>query len=95
VLISLYVDDKLELDSTLRSAVTNARIRTVGQVWADFQQTNFKQNSQPLYVLVSPDEKVLTTPRGYDSDIKAYDAFLECGLNTFNELRSPAIGDAK
>ncbi|HZV43140.1 MAG TPA: thioredoxin family protein, partial [Saprospiraceae bacterium] len=95
VLISLYVDDKLELDSTLRSAVTNARIRTVGQIWTDFQVSNFKQNSQPLYVLVSPDEKVLTTPRGYDSDIKAYDAFLECGLNTFNELKSPAIGDAK
>jgi thiol:disulfide interchange protein len=95
VLVSLYVDDKLELDSTLRSAVTNARIRTVGQIWTDFQVSNFKQNSQPLYVLVSPDEKVLTTPRGYDSDVKAYDAFLECGLNTFNELRSPAIGDAK
>ncbi len=92
VLISLYVDDKLELDSTLRSAVTNARIRTVGQVWTDFQVSNFKQNSQPLYVLVSPDEQVLTTPRGYDSDVQAYDAFLQCGLNTFKSLNSPAIG---
>ncbi|HJW27651.1 MAG TPA: cytochrome c biogenesis protein CcdA, partial [Saprospiraceae bacterium] len=37
VLISLYVDDKLELDTALRSAVTNERIRTIGQVWKDFQ----------------------------------------------------------
>ena len=95
VLVSLYVDDKMELDSALRSAVTNARIRTVGQIWTDFQVTNFKQNSQPLYVLVSPDEQVLTSPRGYDSDIQGYDAFLQCGLNTFKELTSPAIGAAK
>jgi len=95
VLVSLYVDDKMELDSMLRSAVTNARIRTVGQIWTDFQVTNFKQNSQPLYVLVSPDEQVLTAPRGYDSDIQGYDAFLQCGLNTFNELSSPAVGQAK
>jgi len=44
---------------------------------------------------MSPDEQVLTTPRGYDSDVQAYDAFLECGLNTFKTLNSPAIGDAK
>jgi len=95
VLVSLYVDDKLELDSTLRSAVTNARIRTVGQIWTDFQVTNFKQNSQPLYVLVTPDEQVMTAPRGYDSDVQGYDAFLQCGLNTFKQLSSPAIGLAK
>jgi cytochrome c biogenesis protein CcdA len=95
VLISLYVDDKLELDSTLRSAVTNARIRTVGQIWTDFQVSNFKQNSQPLYVLVSPDEQVLTAPRGYDSDVKGYDDFLQCGLHAFKELNGPAIGAVK
>lgn len=95
VLVSLYVDDKMELDSALRSAVTNARIRTVGQIWTDFQVTNFKQNSQPLYVLVTPDEQVMTAPRGYDSDIEGYDAFLQCGLNTFKELGAPAIGQAK
>ena len=95
VLISLYVDDKVALDSMLRSAVTNERIRTVGQKWSDFQVVNFQQNSQPLYVIMSPDEKVLTTPRGYDPDVKAYETFLECGLNTFKELSIPAIGSAQ
>lgn len=93
VLISLYVDDKLDMDTVRRSAVTNERIRTVGQKWSDFQIVNFEQNSQPLYVIVSPDEKVLTTPRGYDPDVDGYAAFLECGLNTFKQYYStPAVG---
>ena len=92
VLISLYVDDKMEMDSVLKSAVTNQKIRTVGQKWTDFQIANFDQNSQPLYVIVSPDERVLTTPRGYDPDVAGYQSFLECGLNTFKEISSPAIG---
>ncbi len=95
VLISLYVDDKLDMDTVLRSAVTNNRIRTLGQKWTDFQIANFQQNSQPLYVIVSPDEKVLTTPRGYDPDVKGYASFLECGLNTFRQYYStPAVGSS-
>jgi thiol:disulfide interchange protein len=92
VLVSLYVDDKVELDTTLRSAVTDQRIRTVGQVWTDFQVANFKSNSQPLYVILSPDEQVLTAPRGYDPDIDAYNDFLECGLTTFKNLNPPVLG---
>ncbi len=96
VLISLYVDDKNSLEPVLRSAVTNQRIRTVGQKWTDFQVVNFEQNSQPLYVIMSPDETVLTAPRGYDPDVDAYESFLECGLNAFKELSgSPAIGSAE
>lgn len=95
VLISLYVDDKEELDQQLRSAVTSQRIRTVGQKWTDFQISNFNQNSQPLYVIMSPDQQVLTTPRGYDPDVQGYNAFLECGLSTFRAMAPPAVGDAR
>jgi thiol:disulfide interchange protein DsbD len=94
VLISLYVDDKNSLDPVLRSSVTNERIRTVGQKWTDFQVVNFEQNSQPLYVIVSPDETVLTAPRGYDPDVEAYESFLECGLNAFKAKGGPAIGSS-
>jgi thiol:disulfide interchange protein DsbD len=92
VLVSLYVDDKVVLDTTLKSAVTNQRIRTVGQFWTDFQVANFKSNSQPLYVILSPDEQVLTAPRGYDPDIEGYHDFLECGLTTFRNLNPPVLG---
>src|SRR5690606_11775844 len=94
VLISLYVDDKEELPEAMKSEVTSKRIRTVGQKWTDFQIANFNQNSQPLYVIMSPDQQVLTQPRGYDPDIKGYDEFLECGLQTFQSLSEPVIGQA-
>jgi thiol:disulfide interchange protein DsbD len=95
VLISLYVDDKEELETQLKSAVTAQRIRTVGQKWTDFQIANFNQNSQPLYVIMSPDQQVLTRPRGYDPDVKGYNDFLECGLSTFKAMGTPAIGEAR
>ncbi len=95
VLVSLYVDDKAPLDVSIYSAVQNKKIRSVGGVWGDFQIANFKQNSQPLYVLMTPDQQVLTAPRGYDPDAEAYDQFLECGLNAFKELNAPVLGSAQ
>lgn len=92
VLVSLYVDDKEPLDSIVYSAIQDKKLRTVGSIWGDFQIANFKQNSQPLYVLMSPDQQVLTAPRGYDPDVAGYDAFLECGLNAFRELNAPVLG---
>lgn len=86
VLISLYVDDRKKLPETLLSKnVENKKLRNVGNKWTDFQVVNFEQNSQPLYVLVTPDQEVIAHPRGYDKDADQYEAFLECGLNHFKE----------
>ena len=97
VLVSLYVDDKMPLDTPylVSPLQNNKKMKKVGDLWADFQIANFKQNSQPLYVLLSPDEQVLTAPRGYDPDIDGYEAFLECGLNAFKEMNAPIIGSSK
>jgi thiol:disulfide interchange protein DsbD len=97
ILVSLYVDDKMALDTPylVSPLQNNKKMKKVGDLWADFQIANFKQNSQPLYVLISPDEKVLTAPRGYDPDVEGYDAFLNCGLNAFKELNAPVLGSAK
>lgn len=86
VLISLYVDDRMPLDEMLVSKLRNEKLRNVGNKWADFQIVNFQQNSQPLYVLVSPDEQVLAPPRGYKEGIREYVDFLDCGLFTFQNL---------
>ncbi|NET36442.1 MAG: hypothetical protein F6K19_31175 [Cyanothece sp. SIO1E1] len=83
VLISLYVDDRNPLDKPLVSKVSNKKLRNVGHMWTDFQVTNFQQNTQPLYVLMSPEEKVLAAPRGYKEGVRDYSDFLDCGLNTF------------
>jgi len=86
VLVSLYVDDRAPLDSQLISVVTQNPIRNVGNLWADFQIVNFNQNSQPLYIIMSPDEEVLAKPRGYREGVKDYDQFLSCGLDAFKKL---------
>ncbi|HHH50281.1 MAG TPA: DUF255 domain-containing protein, partial [Saprospiraceae bacterium] len=92
VLISLYVDDRKKLDKTLISKSSKEKIRSIGKKWADFQIVNFNQNSQPLYVMMTPDEKVLAKPRGFKEGVKDYAAFLECGLNTFKLINGKPIG---
>lgn len=91
VLISLYVDDRKKLKETLVSKNTNEKIRNVGNMWADFQIVNFEQNSQPLYVMVTPDEKVLAAPRGFKEGVDEYADFLNCGLDTYKKLSGGAV----
>ncbi|MEZ4895278.1 MAG: cytochrome c biogenesis protein CcdA [Saprospiraceae bacterium] len=93
VLISLYTDDGKPLpDSTeVYSKITGERLRNVGYLWKDFQQVNFNQITQPLYVLTTPDEKIMARPRGYKEDASDYNAFLECGLETFREYKDQEL----
>lgn len=85
VLISLYVDDDKKLDELLISKSRNKKMRNIGNMWADFQIVNFKQNSQPLYVMVNSDEEVLSAPRGYKEGTQDYIDFLKCGLKAGRE----------
>jgi thiol:disulfide interchange protein DsbD len=87
VLISLYVDERKPLEEQLFSIPQQEKLRNVGNLWADFQIVNFEQNSQPLYVMISPDEQVLAAPRGFEEGAQEYADFLECGLNTFQTLQ--------
>ncbi len=86
VLVSLYVDDRKALEETLLSIPRQEKLRNVGNKWADFQIVNFEQNSQPLYVMMSPDERVLAAPRGYKEGVEDYAEFLECGLDTYEQI---------
>ncbi len=88
VLVSLYVDDREPLQQELVSALTKNPIRNIGNKWADFQIVNFNQNSQPLYVIMTPDEKILAKPRGYREGVDEYSQFLECGLTAFKNYNS-------
>ena len=89
VLISLYVDDKKELPENQKLTVERlgggARVlENYGHKWAHFQTQFFQSNSQPYYVLLSPDAKtILNNPIGYTPDETDYKAFLDCGLEIF------------
>ena len=91
VLISLYVDDKKELpeDEQILVSRINGGTRLLtnyGHKWAHFQTQFFQSNSQPFYALLSPDgQTVLNNPVGYTPNEEEYAAFLECGLEAFNE----------
>jgi thiol:disulfide interchange protein DsbD len=85
VLVSLYVDDRKLLPASERMLVqqadgTERELKTVGDRWAYFQSKNFKQVTQPLYVILSKDEQLLNNPIGYTADAKEYREWLECGL---------------
>lgn len=83
VLVSLYVDDDKKLEQKLYSAQREKPMRNIGNKWADFQIINFEQNSQPLYVMMTTDEKVIASPRGYRSSVKEYKEYMECGYNAY------------
>ncbi len=92
VLVSLYVDDKRELSKEDQFIYETANgnkkpIITTGNKWATLQAENFSSASQPLYVLLSPDGKLLTDPLGYTPDRKAYEAFLQRGLQAMEQLK--------
>ena len=92
VLISLYVDDKKALPQAQKISVERLgggtrTLTNFGHKWAHFQTEFFQSNSQPFYVLLSPDAKIELAPKvGYTPDVKNYEAFLKLGLEAFKAL---------
>lgn len=80
VLISLYVDDDSKLTDLYISEHSNKKIRNVGNKWADFQIVNFQQNSQPLYVMTTNNQEVITRPRPFTDGVDSYLEFLKCSM---------------
>lgn len=85
ILVSLYVDDKTELeaDEKYESEFSGRKVKTVGQKWSDFQAVTFGTNSQPYYVIVDAEGKTLTDPTAFDLDIQHYLSFLDKGKAAF------------
>ena len=86
VLLSLYVDDKTDLPVSEQyiSKLSNRKIKTLGNKWSDLQATRFNTNSQPYYVIINNEEKVLISPQGFNLDIKNYIDFLDEGKRVYN-----------
>ncbi|PKA84444.1 thiol:disulfide interchange protein DsbD [Ulvibacter sp. MAR_2010_11] len=92
VLISLYVDDRKELEeeekfSYLKPKGGVKKIKTIGDKWATFQTVNFKNNSQPYYVLMDSDFNLLNKPTAYTPNADEYLYWLKEGLRHFNEAK--------
>jgi thiol:disulfide interchange protein DsbD len=87
VVISLYVDDKTPLPPSLqtKSYRTGEVLKTYGAKWSDFQAHFFKANTQPQYILLDANGKMLAAPKSYTPDINEYNLFLEEGICRFNK----------
>jgi thiol:disulfide interchange protein len=96
ILVSLYVDDRKPLPDDKQFIFTTGdgskkAIRTIGDEFATLQSENFSNASQPFYVLISPDKKLLTRPVGYTPDPQAYAQWLRCGLDAFRSINSHTV----
>lgn len=90
ILISLYVDDyEKELPEeeqfTYLKANGNAKkIKTYGDKWSTFQIVNFKNASQPYYILMNANLEILNTPQQY-TDEDTYFDWLQKGIRNFKK----------
>ena len=57
----------------------------MGNKWSTLQSLTFANNTQPLHILITPDEKLLGNPIGYSyaKNANNYVGYLECGLRAF------------
>ena len=89
VIVSLYVDDKEKLPKEeQRIEELNGKkfkIATVGNKWTYKEITEYGKSSQPYYVLLGPDEKLLVDPVAYTPDVDKYAKFLKDGLDEFKK----------
>ncbi len=95
ILVSLYVDDRKSLPADQQFSFPTSdgsikEIHTIGDKFATLQSENFKSASQPLYVVISPDEKLMTKPVPYTPDAREYAQWLRCGLDAFHHQGSTA-----
>ena len=92
IIISLYVDDRKELMDNekfeyLKPNGSIKKIKTIGDKWATLQTINFQNNSQPFYVLLSHDMKLLNHTTAYTPNVDDYYNWLIKGLESFKELQ--------
>lgn len=87
VLISLYVDDRTELDDSEKyvSDFSGKKISRIGQKWSDMQASVYGTNSQPYYVIVNHEGDKLVPPQAYNLNIQNYVDFLDSGIIMFKK----------
>ncbi|MDD4032389.1 MAG: thioredoxin family protein, partial [Bacteroidales bacterium] len=84
VIIALYTDDRTLLPENqwIVSKLDGRVKKTMGQVNADFEMSQFKSNTMPLYVILDSGGKMLTEPVGYQPDPEKFLDFLKKGLKS-------------
>ncbi|MGZ4036348.1 MAG: protein-disulfide reductase DsbD family protein, partial [Bacteroidia bacterium] len=91
VLVSLYVDDKRELDPKDYMKVQwygkEREITDIGDKFKYMEETLYGQSTQPLYVLLDHNEKPLNAVRGYNPGIPEYIQWMDEGIAKFKSAK--------
>lgn len=91
VLVSLYVDDKRALEPKDYMKVQwygkEREITDIGDKFKYLEETIYHSSTQPLYVLVDTNEKLLNPVRGYNSSIEEYIAWLDEGITHYKSKK--------
>ena len=90
VLISLYVDERIDLPKEEQYETTLAgkikKVKTTGDKWMVLQANTYGTNSQPYYVFLDHYEKQLVEPANYQDygNVELFADWLNRGLKEFN-----------
>ncbi|TJZ62092.1 DUF255 domain-containing protein [Sphingobacterium olei] len=90
ILVELYVDEhdlKLPESEQYISPQTGKKINTVGKKNTDFQITQFRSNSQPLYAIVDNKGELLIPSSGANYDIEKYAEYLQSGVDAYKAAK--------
>jgi len=88
IMTALYVDEKsveVPVEDQFTSSNDGKLKKTLGEVNADLQIVNFQCNTQPFYVVVSPEGQVLTKPMSYNTNVEEFTQFLNEGLEKYKK----------
>jgi thiol:disulfide interchange protein len=87
IIVSLFVDDTTSLFASDRyiSSQTGREITTVGRKNSEFEIDRFASNSQPLFVIINAEGKVISgsEPYTYSPDIEKFQAFLDNAIQNY------------
>lgn len=89
VLISLYVDERIDLSKDEQYETTMAgktkKVKTTGDKWMVLQANTYGTNSQPYYVFLNHDEEQLVEPANYQDygTVKLFTDWLNRGIKEF------------
>jgi len=87
VIVKLYVDDRTKLpeEDWITSTVDGKVKKKMGQVNADLQIARYRTNTQPYYVIIDNNEKMLGQPLGHTLDKEEFIRFLKKGIEAFDK----------
>lgn len=91
VLISLYVDERIDLPKEQQYETTMAgktkKVKTTGDKWMVLQANNYGTNSQPYYVFLNHDEETLVENANYQDygTVDLFTDWLDRGLQEFKK----------